>query len=81
MEKPQNQKKHSLTDPSSRSRDYGKYSSMLFQMGITIGLGVWGGVKLDQYFGLKKFPAFTLILSLSSIAVSFYFVIKSVTKK
>lgn len=81
-EKPQNPKKQRLTDPSqTKLRDYGKYSAMAFQMGITIGLGVWGGIKLDEYFGLKKFPAFTLSLSLLSVFASMYFVIKDLTKK
>ncbi len=73
-ENPQNRKKQPLTD-------YGKYAGMAFQMGVTIALGVWGGLKLDEYFGLKKFPAFTLSLSLLSIAGSIYFVIKDLLKK
>lgn len=58
-----------------------KYSTLAFQMGITIALGTWGGVKLDEYFGLKKFPAFTICLSLLSVVVSIYFVIKDLPKK
>ena len=73
-EKPQSPKKQPLTD-------YGKYSAMAFQMGITIALGVWGGVKLDEYFGLKKLPAFTISLSLLSVFASVYFVIKDLLKK
>ena len=73
-EKPQNPKKQRLTD-------YGKYSAIIFQMAIIIGIGVLGGIKLDEYFGFKKTPAFTLALSLLSIFASMYFVIKEVTKK
>ena len=80
-EKPQSPKKQPLTDLSPRSRDYGKYSAMAFQMGITIGLGLWGGIKLDEYFGLKKFPVFTLSLSFLSVFATMYFVIKDLTKK
>ena len=58
-----------------------KYSGMALQMGVTIALGVWGGRKLDEYFGLEKFPAFTLSLSLLSIAGSIYFVIRGLFKK
>jgi len=54
---------------------------MAFQMGITIALGTWGGIKLDEYFGFKKFPVFTITLSLSSVIASMYFVIKGITKK
>ena len=57
-ENPQKPKKPQHTD-------LGKYSGMAFQMGITIALGTWGGIKLDDYFGFKKFPVFTITLSLS----------------
>ena len=73
-EKPQKPKKQ-------RQFDYGKYSSMTIQMAAIIGIGVWGGIKLDEYFGLKKFPAFTLGLSLLSIFAAMYFVIRGITKK
>jgi len=54
---------------------------MAFQMGITIALGVWGGMKLDQHFPITRFPVFTITLSLLSVFVSIYFVIKDLTKK
>jgi hypothetical protein len=72
--KPENPKKQQLTD-------YGKFSAMAFQMGITIALGVWGGMKLDEYFPITKFPLFTITLSLLSVFGSIYFVIKDLTKK
>jgi F0F1-type ATP synthase assembly protein I len=37
-----------------------KYSGLGLQMVISIGLGAWLGLKLDQYLELK-FPAFLLI--------------------
>ena len=73
-ENPQKPKKPQHTD-------LGKYSGMAFQMGITIALGTWGGIKLDEYLGFKKFPVFTITLSLSAVIVSMYFVIKGITKK
>ena len=73
MQKPE-KKRQPLTD-------YGKYAGMAFQMGITIALGVWGGIKLDEYFGFKKFPVFTLSLSFLSIFASVYFVVKDLIKK
>lgn len=73
-EKPQNKKKQRLTE-------VGKYSAMTFQMAAIIAIGVWGGIKLDEYFGLEKFPVFTLSLSLLSTAGSVYFVIKDLLKK
>ncbi len=60
--------------------DYAKYSGMGLQMAATIGLGVWGGTKLDAYFQ-PKFPVFTLILSLLSIAGAIYWAVKDLFKK
>ena len=53
---------------------------MAFQMLAIIGLGVFGGIKLDQYFGMKKVPVFTLVLTLLSVAIAIYFVVKDVSK-
>jgi len=52
---------------------------MGFQMIATIGLGVYGGIKLDEKFP-NKYKAFTLICSLTSIGVALYLVIKQVNK-
>jgi hypothetical protein len=74
QEEPKNQKKQQLTD-------YGKFSSMAFQMGGIIALGVWGGIELDKYFPITKFPLFTMSLSLLSVFASMYFVIRGILKK
>lgn len=59
---------------------YMKYSSMVFQLAIVIGLGVWGGRKLDAYFEMK-FPAFTLGLLFVSIFAGMYWTMKDLVKK
>lgn len=58
---------------------YVKYSTMAIQMGVTIGLGTWLGVYLDERFQTN--PLFTIILSLASIGVALYLVLKDVLKK
>ena len=50
-------------------------------MGAIIFLGMFGGIKLDAFLGLKKFPAFTLIFSLLSVFLAIYFAIKDFLKK
>ena len=58
-----------------------KYSSMGIQMGATILILTYAGIKLDAYFGLK-FPVFTLVLALFSVtAVLWYFIKSSNPKK
>ncbi len=44
-----------------------------------IGLGVYAGIKLDEY-NPNKYNLFTLICSLTSIGMALYFVINKVTK-
>lgn len=60
--------------------NYGKYSSIAFQMLAIILLGVWGGVKLDEWLKLS-FPVFTIVLSLFSVALAIYSVVKDLLKK
>jgi ATP synthase protein I len=73
------QKKPSL--PKKQLNSYAKYSIMGFQMGAIIFAGMYGGIKLDEWLGLKKFPAFTLILSLLSVFAAIWFAIKDFLKK
>ena len=69
------------TDKKPEYNSLAKYSGMVFQMGITIALGVWGGIKLDEKFPVAKFPVFTVVLSLLSVFAAMYWVIKGLLKK
>lgn len=55
------------------------YSGMAFQMGAIIGLGTYGGVKLDQWLNLS--PLFTIVCALLSIALAMYVMVFKLTKK
>jgi len=59
---------------------YAKYSSMAFQMLFIILAGVFGGRYLDRLIGWE-FPVFTLVLSVSSVALAIYYAIKDFLKK
>lgn len=39
---------------NSGFRLYGKYSAVVFQMLAVIGLGFWGGKKLNEHFGYQN---------------------------
>lgn len=54
-----------------------KYTGMAAQMAITILIGVFGGIKIDEYLELQT-PIFTLIFSLLAVAAAMYFVIKDI---
>ena len=60
--------------------DYAKYSAMGLQMGVIIFIGTYGGIKLDEYLKFK-FPLFTIVLSLLSVAAAMYFSVKDLIKK
>lgn len=81
LKKESKKKQQDTKDPASRLKDYGRYSSMALQMGVTIGIGVWGGMKLDQYFPLGKIPVFTVLLSLVSVFAAMYLAVKDLGRK
>lgn len=62
-----------------RENQYAKYSGMGFQMLITIGLGTYLGVKLDEW-QQNHTPVWTLVLSLASIAAAMYNFIRQLPK-
>ena len=64
METNPNKKKNQPNNEDKQN--YAKYAGLVFQMGLVIGLGVWLGVKLDEYFK-NDFPLYTVILSLASV--------------
>jgi hypothetical protein len=40
-------------------------------MAVAIGLGVWIGMKLDEYYHLKR-PYLTMVFSLLGVAIGMY---------
>ncbi len=58
---------------------YAKYSALGIQMALIIGGGCYGGYKLDEYYK-NTTPIFTIILSLVSIALAMYIVLKDFIK-
>jgi hypothetical protein len=59
---------------------YGRYSGLGIQMLIIIFAGAYGGLKLDKSLRFK-FPLFTIVLSLSAVAVAIWLVVKDFSKK
>jgi hypothetical protein len=58
---------------------YARYSVLAFQMAVIIGLGTFGGYKLDQLLGLK-FKIFTIVLALLSVGGAIYYAVKDFLK-
>ena len=61
--------------------NYARYSAMGFQMIAIIIAGTYGGMQLDKKLQWSKFPVFTIVLSLLSVAGAVYFVVKDLLKK
>ncbi len=55
--------------------NYAHYSSMAIQMMAILGLGVWGGIKIDGLLNMS-FPLFTVILSFAAVLLALYSVLK-----
>ncbi len=65
--------------PQKPPNPFAKYSSLGFQMAVIIGGGCYGGFKLDEHYQ-NKTPVFTIVLSLVSIAIALYLVLKDFIK-
>lgn len=50
---------------------YGKYSSIVFQMLATMGLSFWGGKKLNDYWGIQN-NILTITIGLIGMSLAFY---------
>jgi len=59
--------------------NYARYSSIAFQMLAIILLGVFGGIKADQWLHMRV-PVFTVILSILSVILAIYYVTKDLLK-
>lgn len=52
-------------------RQYGVYSTIVFQMLATIGLSFWGGKKLNDYWEIKS-NLVTIGIGLGGMSLAFY---------
>lgn len=61
--------------PKKLFDDFIRYSSLAFEMAVIMGIGVWLGIKIDQWLNLS-FPVFTLILMILSVIGAIYHAIR-----
>ena len=52
-------------------RQYGIYSAIVFQMLATMGLGFWGGKKINDYFEFES-NLLTVAIGFLAMALAFY---------
>ncbi len=72
-------KKNDPKKSQKKLNNYVKYSSIAFQMIITLLLGVFGGIKLDEWVKWE-FPVFTVVLSLVAVFLALYYAVKDFLK-
>lgn len=64
--------------PSSPMKKYARFSGIVIQMGVIIGLFSWLGTYLDEKYQTENI--WTIILALSGVFLAMYIVIKEVIK-
>jgi F0F1-type ATP synthase assembly protein I len=67
-------------DPKKKNNplnSYARFSGIAIQMFVIIGVGTFGGIKLDEYFQNKN-NLFTIIFSLLSVILSILYVVRSI---
>jgi len=72
MEKKPIQKKLEKKSPNSVI----KYSGIGFQMIAVMLIGVFGGIQLDKLFSFSTFPIFTVVLTILSVFIAIYLIIR-----
>ena len=75
MKKP----KKSLKDQLGNSREFIAYTNVAFQMIVIILMGVFAGIKLDEYLENEKSIA-TMVLTLLSVVISMFVVIRKISR-
>lgn len=65
--------------PQKPLNSYARFSSLGMQMALIIAGGSYGGHKLDEHYG-NRTPVWTIVLSLVSIAIALYLVLREVIK-
>lgn len=63
-----------------RSDGFIRNAGMATQMAVTIGLGVWAGLSLDERFP-NRMHLWTLTLSLLSVGVAMYLAIRDLNRQ
>jgi hypothetical protein len=74
------QEKKPKLPPKKQLEFYARYSTLALQMVVIIGVGVFGGVKLDAWLH-TGFPVFTVVLSVLSVILSIYQATRDLLKK
>jgi len=67
-------------EEQNQFQGYARYSGIAFQMFAIIAIGVFAGVKLDQWL-TWKFPFFTVIFSLLFVSLAIFLASRDLINK
>lgn len=73
-------KRKNKDDKKSGINSYARYSGIAFEMLGIISLGTFAGIKIDEKRN-AEFPLFTTILSLVSVFIALFVVLKNIIIK
>ncbi|MCP4553449.1 MAG: AtpZ/AtpI family protein [Bacteroidetes bacterium] len=66
--------------PHNGLSSYAKYSGIAIQMMAIILIGVFGGIKIDEWIKWET-PVFTILFAFLSVILAIYLVIKDLIQK
>ena len=72
--------KHQNQNNPKKTDSFLRYSNLGFEMMVIIGLGTFGGYKIDQWME-NEFKGFTLGLMIFSVVVAIIYGIRNLLKK
>lgn len=67
-------------NPHNGLNPYAKYSGIAIQMMAIILIGVFGGIKIDEWIKWKT-PVFTIVFAFLSVILAIYLVTKDLIQK
>ncbi len=76
----ENQKENSQKKKRNYLKVYAKYSGIAFQMAAIILIGLFAGIKLDEYLNLST-PVFTVMLTFLGFGAALYYLFHGITKQ
>lgn len=65
---------------TNQLKSYARYTGLALQILAAIFLGIWLGMKLDEWLNFT-FPLFTLTLSMAALIGSLFYLVKSIQGK
>ncbi|MEQ8325139.1 MAG: AtpZ/AtpI family protein [Vicingaceae bacterium] len=76
MKRPKKSPKQNL----GSSREFIKYTNIALRMIVIILVGVYAGMKLDEYLAYER-PYITMLLSVLSVGVAMWIIIRDISSK